>query len=299
MALIFAVLQLDNAITGIENRFAMIEQQLAQLGRVDFVMLPELSTPGYLPTYELWQYKEPGGMRTKTWAAEMAKKYNIHLACGYLDFSDGDYYNAYLIAGPEGVCGSVYKEEAESNIFCRGKFSHVISTPLGNIGVGICFDSHRACFYEGIKKEELVLILMPHAWAMPVGRHGKVDPPTLAKIDFLCRSYADAFGVPVLFCNATGPVDRMAGVTGTLMSNYRLMGQSGVYLPSKAPLHFKEARIGLAVAELAPRRLQKQIQFYDDYIDKGSFLFRHLVLPSDIRKGVQEYQKHKQISTKD
>jgi len=290
----FAAFQLNNSVRGIENRFSMIEQLIQQVKDVEFVILPELSTPGYIPTYEIWNYKESSGEITKSWAVSIAKKYNIYIGCGYVDYSNDEYYNAYLIAGPDGVYGSVYKEEPESNIFKRGKFPHIVKTPFGKVAIGICFDSHRECFYDGIKDENPVLILMPHAWAMSVDDNGRVKDENISKTDFLGNSYADGFGIPVVFCNALGAVDRMAGITGALMKDYKLVGQSGVYLPGNCVTHFREQEICLFDIDITkPGKLQKEIPFYGTYIDRGSKLFRNVVIPLDIRKGVKDYERHR------
>ncbi|HHV08986.1 MAG TPA: carbon-nitrogen hydrolase family protein [Clostridiales bacterium] len=290
----FAALQLDNSIRGVEKRFLMIEQLIKQANGVQFVVLPELSTPGYIPTYEIWNYKESNGELTKTWAISMAKKYDVYIGCGYVDYSEGEYYNAYLIANKNGICGTVYKEEPESNIFKRGKFPHIIQTPLGKIAVGICFDSHRECFYDGIKNEDPGLILLPHAWAMSVDDAGAVKQENIAKTDFLGKTYAQAFGVPVVFCNAIGAVDRMAGITGTLMKNYRLVGQSSVYFPNGMITNFGQHQICLFDIDISNAgKLNEEIPFYGTYIDKGSKLFRNIVLPLDIRKGIKDYKRYK------
>lgn len=295
----FAAIQVDNSVRGIENRLCMIERLLAQVRDADFVILPELSTPGYIPTPEIWDYREREGALTKAWAVSMAQKYDMYIGCGYLDHSGGEYYNAYLIACKDGVCGFVYKEEPESNLFKRGRFPHIIQTPLGKIAVAICFDAHRECFYESIKEEKPDLILMPHAWAMSVDGNGRVRGENRVKIDFLGSTYAAAFGVPVIFCNAIGAVDRMAGITGLLMKDFKLAGQSGVYLPNGHAIRFEDREIGLfELAVTSPGQRLREIPFYGTYIDEGSKLFRHVVVPLDIRKGTREYEKRKRRGEK-
>lgn len=290
----FSIIQLDNSVRGISERLAMTEALVAKCGLTDFVILPELSTPGYIPTYDIWQYKEDNGFLTKAWAVGMAQKYRCYIGCGYLEYADGEYYNAYLIANADGVCGSVRKGEPESNLFKRGEVSHIIDTPLGKIGVSICFDSHRESVYNGLKKEKPVVILMPHAWAMSVDKDNHVRRENIVKTDFLGQTYAEAFGVPVIFANAKGDVEQMAGITGKLMKDYRLMGQSGVYFPDGRVMHFDVREICSFEADISkPGALTKEIRFYDGYIDKGSALFRKVVLPLDIRKGVREYERNK------
>ena len=108
----------------------MIERLLAQVRDVDFVILPELSTPGYIPTPEIWDYRGAGRALTKAWAVSMAQKYDMYIGCGYLDHSGGEYYNAYLIACKTASAASSIKRSL-SQTCSSGQISHIIQTPLG------------------------------------------------------------------------------------------------------------------------------------------------------------------------
>ena len=158
---IFA-LELNNDLKGLEQRKAYIESLIGRLPAPDLVVLPELGLCSYMASQKVWQYADECGRDTAAWATAVAKRYGTFLGVGYLDRENGDYYNRYLIAGPDGVCGAVSKSEGETAVFKQGDFGSIITTPLGKIGVAICFDSRRKHFYENIKDEELSLILFPH-----------------------------------------------------------------------------------------------------------------------------------------
>jgi len=74
-------------------------------------VLPELALCSYMASQEIWQYADDNGKDTSKWVIEIAKQYNTYIGVGYLDKENSDYYNRYLIAGPEGVCGVVPKSE--------------------------------------------------------------------------------------------------------------------------------------------------------------------------------------------
>lgn len=99
---IFA-LELNNDIKGIAERKAYIEALLGKLDRPDFIVLPELAICSYMVCQAIWQYADDCGKDTAAWATAMAHKYNTHIGVGYLDRENGDYYNRYMIAGPEGI----------------------------------------------------------------------------------------------------------------------------------------------------------------------------------------------------
>ena len=115
-----------------------------------------------MASQKIWELADDCGSDTSEWAVSVAKKYNTYIGAGYLDKEDGDYYNHYMIAGPNRVCGIVTKSEGKSAVFKRGNFGSIIHTPFGNVGVGICYDSRRKHFYDNVSNEELSLILFPH-----------------------------------------------------------------------------------------------------------------------------------------
>lgn len=290
------VIEVDNNIIVINERLEYIENEIKKVGKTDFVVLSELSTPGYIPNENIWKYAENNGEITKKWAVEMAKKYDIYIGAGFVEKTDGDIYNSYLIANKEGVLGIIKKNEPESNIFKRGKFPHIINTPIGNIAVGICFDAHKKAFYENIKNEEISMILMPHAWAMDK-KHEKEDRE---KINTLVTKYNNSFDVPVIFANAVGEVEQMAGITGKLMNPkvYKLIGQSTVAANGKLTEINKNENTLTVEFNIQNNKRKNDITFQGEWIDKGSFIFRNIVIPLDVRKGIKLYYKSKKNNLK-
>ena len=190
-------LELNNDIKGIDKRKKYIEELISKLNNPDFVVLPELALCSYMASQEIWQNADDCGKITAKWAIEMAREYSTYIGVGYLDKEKNDYYNRYMIAGPNGVCGYISKSEGESAVFKRGDFESVIMTPFGNVGVGICYDSRRKHFYDNIKDKELSLILFPHC--CPADPN-KPEQEHLEN-DKRCEMYVDAFGVPVVYVN--------------------------------------------------------------------------------------------------
>jgi len=287
---IFA-LELDNDIRGIASRKEYIEGLIAQLPSPDLVVLPELSLCGYMASQDIWQYADDKGRDATAWATEMAGAYDTYIGVGYLDWDDGDYYNRYLIAGPDGVCGIVTKSEGESAVFKRGDFGNVIDTPFGKVGVAICVDSRRRHFYENVRGEELSLILFPH------GASANPNTPVREREDNFarCMAYVDAFGVPVVYANCTGELDRMPGITGWLMERlgFRLNGMSRIYAEYLEPVTIDVAEAVGADVRVRPRRCRMRVPFHDDDVLPGNWLFRHTVLKVDTLLGVKSYEANK------
>ena len=284
---IFA-LELDNDIKGIEQRDEYIERLIKELPDPDLVVLPELSRCSYMASQEMWKYADDKGKDTSKWAVSVARKYQTFIGVGYLDREDGDYYNRYMIAGPDGVCGFVSKSEGESAVFRQGDFGSIINTPFGKVGVAICFDSRRKHFYENVKDEELSLILFPHgAPADPT------KPETEhAENDLRCQMYVDAFNVPVVYVNSRGSLEYMPGMMGAMMKKrgFRMNGMSRIYAKEAQEIETDMPEAYGAEIELKPSRRSGEIRFHGQDILPGNWLFKHLILKPDTKAGIRSYE---------
>ncbi|MCR5249959.1 MAG: carbon-nitrogen hydrolase family protein [Lachnospiraceae bacterium] len=284
----FFALELDNDIKGLDIRKKYIEQLLAKLEDPELVVLPELALCSYMASQEIWKYADDRGKDTAAWAVAMARKYDTYIAVGYLDREDGDYYNRYMIAGKDGVCGVVSKSEGESAVFKRGDFGSIIETPFGKVGVGICFDSRRKHFYDNVKNETLSLILFPHGCpadpAKPEKEHQENDKR--------CMIYVDAFGIPVVYVNSIGSLEYMPGKMGKMMekAGFRMNGMSRIYAPGSKTISGQIPEIVAAEVELRPGSRVKDIRFYDGNILPGNWLFKQFILKPDTVAGIKLYE---------
>lgn len=287
---IFA-LELNNDIKGINERKLYIESLITKLQNPDLVVLPELGLCSYMGSDAIWKYADEDSQMTSRWAMETAEKYNTYIAVGFLEKYNGDFYNSYLIADKSRVYGTVRKSEGESYIFKRGNFNNIVSTPFGNVGVGICYDSRRKHFYESIKDRKISLILFPHG-----SPNNPNDENAERKTnDFFCSAYERAFDIPIVYVNSVGEMDFMLGRTGKMMidAGFRLNGLSKIYFSGGTSIHSDvQEAIGMDI-NLTQKGRKQEIKFYGNDINKGNFLFRHFILKPDIQAGVKFYEKMK------
>lgn len=287
---IFA-LELDNDIKGIDQRDAYVEGLIRRLPEPELIVLPELSRCSYMASQAMWKYADDCGYATSEWAVRLAKASGAYIGVGYLDRENGDYFNRYLIAGPDGVCGVVTKSEGESAVFKQGDFGSVISTPFGKVGVAICFDSRRRHFYENVKNEELSLILFPHGAPADPAKPEKEQ----AENDRRCRMYVDAFGVPVVYVNSRGSLEYMPGMMGTMMKKhgFRMNGLSRIYANGAKPIETGIPEAVGAENELRPQKRKSEIRFHGQDILPGNWLFKHLILKPDTKAGIRSYEANR------
>ena len=183
-----------------------------------------------MASQEMWKYADDRSKETSDWAIRMAKTYHTYIGVGYLDKENGDYFNRYLIAGPDGICGTVSKSEGESAVFKRGDFGNVIHTPFGTVGVAICYDSRRRHFYDNVKDEKLSLILFPHGAPADPNKPEKEQNEN----DKRCLLYADAFGVPVVYGNSKGFISERCQALAGGENVVEASGQARIAYPAYA-----------------------------------------------------------------
>ena len=287
---IFA-LELNNDIKGIKQRDQYVEELISELPEPDLIVLPELYRCSYMASQEMWKYADDQGKETSDWAIRMAKTYNTYIGVGYLDKENGDYFNRYLIAGPDGICGTVSKSEGESAVFKQGDFGNVIDTPFGTVGVAICYDSRRKHFYDNVRDKELSLILFPHGAPADPNKPEKEQDEN----DKRCLMYVDAFGIPVVYVNSKGSLEYMPGMMGKMMKNhgFRMNGMSRIYADNADSIETAIPEAIGAIVNLTQHKRRKDIRFHGEDILPGNWLFKNLILKPDTKAGILSYEANR------
>ena len=163
----------------LDHAAGLVEQAAAHGASI--VVLPELFSWGYVPNRAVWDAAEARGGQTDRWLAATARRLGIYLGAGAADTDGTDFFNVFTLAAPDGqIAGRAYKANAEASIFRRGRAAHLIDTPAGRIGVGICADNQFAATLRIMHEQRADLILMPHAWPTPARAAGLVSQADVA-----------------------------------------------------------------------------------------------------------------------
>ena len=137
----------------IDSQFGQVEENLTKAEKLilsqqaDLYVLPELFNTGYniLTREEIEAMAEWAGKgRTFQKMLQLAKKLDCYLVYGYAEKEEGSLYNSAALVGPEGIIGNYRKTHlfGRENLFFRPGNTgfQVYQTPLGRIGIMICFD---------------------------------------------------------------------------------------------------------------------------------------------------------------
>ena len=277
----------------LEHAAGLVAQAAAQGAMM--AVLPELFSCGYVPNRAVWDTAEAWGGRTDRWLAATARRLGIYLGAGAAETDGSDIFDVFTLATPRGqVAGRAVKANAEASIFRRGRAAHLIDTPAGRIGIGICADNQFAATLRLMHEQQADLILMPHAWPTPARAAGLVSQADVAaqqqRMTELPVLYARALGVPVVFVNQVGPLLPIGGLLGHLMDPavWQLRGQSRIVDSDGSVLGQLGDEEGLLTAEAVMDPARKH---YDappgsgGWLQPGPWAGRHIIIPLDIAVG--------------
>jgi len=162
----------------------LVEKAVAQKAKI--VVLPECAVHGYMDPGRdhTWSAKAKGegvlavqrvaeavpGPSTKHFG-ELAKKLGIYLVVPLIEAAEEEFYNAQVLLGPD---GTVLLHHRKWNLWPPGdglwaspgnRTVRVADTPVGRLGLMICYDVHR--LPEELKKAGADIVLYSVGWYGP------------------------------------------------------------------------------------------------------------------------------------
>ncbi|RSK26090.1 carbon-nitrogen hydrolase family protein [Bacillus sp. HMF5848] len=191
--------------------------QTAKEADAQCILFPELYSCGFVPNPSVWKYAETKNGPTYRFIIEMTRKYHIAIGIGYLEKVGKHYCNRYLMMAPNGVeLARAEKNKSEAYVFRRGRGAHVFETQYGKIGIGLCADNHFSSFIKSMQKNNINLLIMPHALPIPKNETEIISKEDIRRIKNNIEEFpilvSNLLGVPTIFINQTGPFSSMIGI---------------------------------------------------------------------------------------
>jgi len=250
-----AVAQMTSADGDIDGNLRQATEHAAAARRqgADLVVFPELMPTGYALNETIWTAAEARDGPTVRWLCATSKRLGCAIGTSFLEADGGEYFNTFVLTGQDGrELGRVRKETPASleAAFFKGEAGpHMIDTPFGRVGVGICYESYLCATARHFAAGRPDLILLPHSFPDMSRTGGLASPPG----SFVARWHARRFGVPVAMVNKTGDWRTRVGsreIAG------RFPGASAIVAADGGVRRSLDDRPGVGVASvtLDPRR---------------------------------------------
>ncbi|MCH2694649.1 MAG: carbon-nitrogen hydrolase family protein [Acidobacteriia bacterium] len=170
---VVAGVQMNPILMDKEGNLSLIIQQLqlAASEQARLVVFPECALTGYCfeSLEEAIPYAEtiPGSSTNRL--IEACQKLNIHLVLGMLEKDDEQCYNAAVLLGPQGLIGKYRKIHLPflgvDRFVNPGNLGfQVHETPLGRIGLNICYDGRFPESARALALRGADIVLLPTNW---------------------------------------------------------------------------------------------------------------------------------------
>ncbi|HHR6130143.1 TPA: nitrilase-related carbon-nitrogen hydrolase [Providencia alcalifaciens] len=173
-----ALAQFDSELgnkTGNLQRMAQLCEQAASQG-AKLICFPELATTGYrgdLLSTQLWDLSDFDGSETYRMFSQLASRLDITIVAGFAERSSrlGEVYNSVGVWNPgceniSGVFRKVHAFGIEKQWFKSGDTFPVFDTPIGKIGVMICYDMGFPEVARILTLQGAELLIAPSAWCI-------------------------------------------------------------------------------------------------------------------------------------
>jgi len=168
-----ACVQMDIEIGKVDvNRNRIVERiRTAADAGAELAVFPECAISGYCfdSLEEAAPFSEPIDGASSDRISEACRKSGTYAVVGFIENDNGNFYNAAMVVGPDGVAAGYRKVHmpflgVDRFLKPGDRPFDVIELPIGRIGVNICYD---ASFPEAARALKLLgaeLILLPTNW---------------------------------------------------------------------------------------------------------------------------------------
>jgi predicted amidohydrolase len=183
---------------------------------VQLLVLPELATSGYYlggPEAARAVALPSDAPVFSDWASLLPDDDGV-VVVGFCELDGEEIRNSALVLGAAGVLG-VYRKvhlwDEEQSVFVAGRETQpVVETPLGRLGVLVCYDLEFPEVPRGLALRGADLLVVPTNWPL-VDRPADERAPEVVQ----AMAAARASAIPIVCCDRSGTEDGKAWTEGT------------------------------------------------------------------------------------
>lgn len=205
-----AVVQLHPVPDDVAGNVARISAlvRAAAADGAQLAIVPETATTGYFIADRLDRLAEPEDGPTATALGALAGDCGIHLAAGMAIAADGAHYDAQLLFGTDGRRLATYRKvhlfAAERQWYGAGDRPMVVETPIGRIGLSVCYDFIFPDFIRRLAEMGADIVINSTNWIAD-GFQRETWGWSGPMVEALARTRALENGVWLAMANCIGP----------------------------------------------------------------------------------------------
>lgn len=225
----------------------------------------------------LWEVAEPVDGPSVAAVAERAAAHRMHVVLGLAERGDveGVVYNTAVLVGPDGIVGVQRKGHAaglEKLYYTNGGEPRVFETPLGRIGIAVCYDAWHPEYVRALGRlgAEIVVCINSVWKGLAKGGIGAENKQRMWELLPVMRAFEN--GVFFVACNGCG-----SHFLGERFGTWERMGRSRITDPHGNVLAASDDDAeAVVVAELHAREIGASRAAYPMWADRRPEVFAAL-----------------------
>ena len=167
-----AAIQMDARLGDVAGNLARAERLVrAAFDRgADWVLLPEFFTSAIGFHVALRQAALPPEGAATRLLCDLARAHHGIVGGSFIAAENGEAYNRFVLAGPEGVLGQHDKDQPtmwENAYYVGGSDDGIIATPLGTVGAAVCWELVRTRTAQRLRGRVRLIVGGSCWWATP------------------------------------------------------------------------------------------------------------------------------------
>ncbi len=296
-----ATIQMKSLNDDYEGNLSRAEEHIndALNREAKLILLPELALAGYTYTDSIWKMAESLKGRTYQWLIALCKKHGVYIGTCILENYQGDFYDTFILVGPEKDALWAHRkiEPAgyEAYFFKgAGMNTNVFNTPIGRIGVAICFDTSKTHTIYSLMEARPEILLIPYSCPHFPSYFPKKDGESWLEV-FLNtpKVYAQYLHAPVVSSNKTGRfTSPIPGVRG-LKADWDFISESAIVDKNANVISSISKEAGALVEQVELGNTSISVK--KDRIPKGRWLFPYtwkirLITDISLKLGQMRYR---------
>jgi len=260
-----AAIQMDARLGDVAGNLA----RAARLVRVafergaDWVLLPEFFTSAIAFHVALRQVALPPDGAATRLLCDLARVHHGIVGGSFITAENGEAYNRFVLAGPDGVLGQHDKDQPtmwENAYYVGGSDDGIIATPLGPVGAAVCWELVRTRTAQRLRDRVRLVVGGSCWWTLP---DWPLARPLFAAHDAMNRAlmrdtpgrFARLAGAPLIHASHCGrflgamPLLPLASYPSRYLGEAQIVAADGTVLARRT---FEEGEgIALACVTLA------------------------------------------------
>jgi predicted amidohydrolase len=262
--IIVACIQFEPIVGSLAANQKAMERHIreAHAKGASIVVLPELADSGYVFNDESELAGQaapvPGGA-TSNLLCNLSRELKIVVVSGVAERDGNAFFNTAIVCGPDGFVGKYRKLHLwneEKRFFRSGDLGlPVFDTPLGRIGVAICYDGWFPETFRKLALKGALLVCVPTNWVPMPG----ADPQSEPMANVLHKAAAHSNGVYIACADRIG-IERGQSFLGRSV----ILGPTG--WPVAGPASADRTEIIFAKLELGAVATGRRLSVFNDLI---------------------------------